>query len=273
MRNIFRSRRWRHWQALWLVLAAIGLIILDAPAHRPQALHKALSWTATPLVQLVAWPSAAWQGMRDQWRSQQALLAENTALRGQTFLLQAKVRALSAALDEQPELKALLASSLNLNGRVLVGQRLAVGAAALLRGRFLVDRGLNAGVYEGQPVMDSLGVVGQVVAPLPTTSWVMGVTHAAFAMPVQVVRTGFKTIAAGLGDGEHMQLLYVPDTAAVRPGDAVVSSGLGQRFPVGYPVGKIIRVERLPGQRFMRVLLQPEVRVQTTRFVLLLNQV
>ena len=135
--------------------------------------------------------------------------------------------------------------------------------------RILIDKGERDGVFLGQPILDATGLMGQVVEVLPYSARVLMITDASHSLPVQVNRNGLRAIASGTGRNEWLELRYVGDTADIREGDIVVSSGLGQRFPAGYPVGRVQSVVRHPSQSFAEVRVAPSAQLNRSRYLLL----
>jgi rod shape-determining protein MreC len=123
-------------------------------------------------------------------------------------------------------------------------------------------------VTRAQPVVTGTGVLGQVFRTGPFSSEVILITDAEHALPVQVLRSGVRTIALGTGHATSLELPYVPQNYDVQVGDILVTSGLGQVFPFGLPVGKVTKVERDPTQPLARILAVPLTNVESDREVL-----
>jgi rod shape-determining protein MreC len=107
------------------------------------------------------------------------------------------------------------------------------------RQRLVINRGLHNGVFKGQTVMDSFGVLGQTTRVGPWSAEVMLITDPEHAIPVEIARTGVHTIASGTGDPDALTLRYLPGNADVKAGDLLLTSGLGGVFPQGYPVARV----------------------------------
>lgn len=133
----------------------------------------------------------------------------------------------------------------------------------------MIDKGENDGVFVGQPVLDASGLMGQVVEVMPYTARVLLLTDTTHSIPVQVNRNGLRAIAVGTGNPERLELRYVADTADIKEGDLLVSSGLGQRFPAGYPVATVKEVIHDSGQPFAVVRAVPTAKMNRSRYVLL----
>ena len=133
----------------------------------------------------------------------------------------------------------------------------------------MINKGSVDGTFLGQAIVDAHGVMGQVIEVTPVSSRVMLVTDSSSRVPVQNNRTGYRAIAAGTGNPDQLELLHIPDTADFKEGDLLTSSGLGQRYPAGYPLGKVKQVIHKPGQPFAVVHVQPVAEVNRSRLVLL----
>ncbi|MCY1411219.1 rod shape-determining protein MreC [compost metagenome] len=124
-------------------------------------------------------------------------------------------------------------------------------------------------MFLGQPVLDARGLMGQVVEVMPYTARVLLLTDTTHSIPVQVNRNGLRAIASGTGNPERLELRHVADTADIKEGDLLVSSGLGQRFPAGYPVATVKEVIHDSGQPFAVVRAVPTARLNRSRYLLL----
>ena len=135
--------------------------------------------------------------------------------------------------------------------------------------RIIINKGERDGVVLGQPVLDARGLMGQVVELMPYTSRVLLLTDTTHSIPVQVNRNGLRAIASGTGNPERLELRHVADTADITDGDLLVSSGLGQRFPAGYPVATVKEVIHDSGQPFAIVRAVPTAALNRSRYLLL----
>ena len=133
----------------------------------------------------------------------------------------------------------------------------------------IINKGGHDGAFVGQPVLDAHGLLGQVVDVLPFTSRVLMIADSNHAIPVQVNRTGVRAIAVGNGSLDSLDIVYVPTTAGIEVGDTLVSSGLGGRYPKGYPVATVTSVDNQTGESFARVTAKPTAHLDRSRYLLL----
>ena len=138
--------------------------------------------------------------------------------------------------------------------RALVAEILSVDLNPY-RQRFDLNRGLTDGVYVGQALLDAQGIVGQIVRVDAFTAEALLITDADTAVPVSVNRNGLRTIA--VGDSGRLRLPYLTNSADIKVGDLLVSSGLGGVFPAGYPVGHVVEVRLQPDRSFSEVIAEP----------------
>jgi rod shape-determining protein MreC len=219
-------------------------------------------WLADIPYRLSDWSS---HNLRD-WRS---LARENEELQKETLILKAKVAKMAALSAENARLRQLLNSSAHVDDSVLIAELIAV-ASDPLRHVVVINKGRDAGVYVGQPVIDAHGLVGQVVEVSAYFSRVLLITDSTHAVPVQVNRNGVRAIAEGTGLIDELQLSHVASTTDIKPGDLLVTSGLGGRFPAGYPVAVVVGVGKDPGQSFIKVKARPTAHLDQSRHLLLI---
>jgi rod shape-determining protein MreC len=136
--------------------------------------------------------------------------------------------------------------------------------------RLVVDRGTQHGVKAGQPVIDAHGVIGQVTRAHPLSSEVTLVTDRNSTIPVEIRRTGIRTLAWGGSGGGTIELRFLPAATDIREGDELVTSGLDGTFPAGLPVAHVSAVKPGSTSAFMRVHAEPTARVERTKLLLVL---
>lgn len=233
------------------------------------ALRAQLTVIVLPIQLLVDKPIQFFHWLGTSISTQQEILGENATLRARQMILQAKLQRLLSLERENAQLRELLSSSSHLSGRTLVGQLLAVSSDPMLQ-EVTINKGGDDGVFVGQPVLDAYGLMGQVISTTTTTSQVLLVTDDRSAIPVEDARNGVRSILAGSGYADELHLLHIPVTVDVAVGDTLITSGLGGRFPSGYPVGVVAAINRTAGERFSIVTVKPSAHVDRSRQVILI---
>ncbi|MEX2489035.1 MAG: rod shape-determining protein MreC, partial [Pseudomonadales bacterium] len=206
--------------------------------------------------------------VQDAVRSQEAARARINELERELIMLRAKTARMESLAAENNRLRALLGSSEKLEDNVLVAELIGINPDPE-RHVVVVDKGIIDGVYQGQPLLDAHGLMGQVIDTSPFTSRVLLISDPSHSVPVQVVRSNLRLIAQGTGVSNTLKLMNVQDTADIEEGDLLVSSGLGNRFPTGYPVGVVRRIEHHRGEPFAEVSATPSAQLDRSRHVLL----
>ncbi len=243
-------------------------MVVDARFDYLKPVRSQMGLVLSPFYGIADIPVRAWEGVRDQFTSRSELLAENERLKAEQLLMQRRLQKLATLTEQNVRLRELLNSSALVDDKVLVGELIGVDPNPFTQ-RILIDKGEKDGVFQGQPVLDASGLMGQVVEVMPYTARVLLLTDTTHSIPVQVNRNGLRAIAVGTGNPERLELRYVADTADIKEGDLLVSSGLGQRFPAGYPVAVVKEVLHDTGGPFATIRAVPTAKMNRSRYVLL----
>lgn len=243
-------------------------MIIDHREHHLESVRAAVSTLTYPLQYIASLPLSAGDAISENFSSRTRLQDENRNLKKENLLLQVHQQKMNALEAENMRLRNLLESSFKIGDRVLIAELMAVDLDPY-RQQVLINKGSNSGVFKGQPVLDANGVMGQVVHVNRSTSSVLIITDTSHALPVQINRNGLRTIAMGTGRINELTLPNLPNNADIREDDLLVTSGLGGRFPPGYPVAKVTSIIREPGLPFASVQASPSAHLERTREVLL----
>lgn len=253
---------------LVLTVLSVALMVVDARFTLLKPVRSQMSLVLMQSYWITDLPQRLWQGVASQFGSRTELIAENEKLKTEALLLQGRLQKLAALTEQNVRLRELLNSSTLVNEKVEVAELIGMDPNPFTH-RILINKGERDGVSLGQPVLDARGLMGQVVELMPYTSRVLLLTDSTHSIPVQVNRNGLRAIASGTGNPERLELRHVADTADIKEGDLLVSSGLGQRFPAGYPVATVKEVIHDSGQPFAIVRAVPTAALNRSRYVLL----
>ncbi|WP_097086071.1 MULTISPECIES: rod shape-determining protein MreC [unclassified Pseudomonas] len=253
---------------LVLAVLSVALMVVDARFTLLKPVRNQMSLVLMQSYWLTDLPGRTWQAVASQFGSRTELIAENEKLKTEALLLQGRLQKLAALTEQNVRLRELLNSSALVNEKVEVAELIGMDPNPFTQ-RILINKGERDGVFLGQPVLDARGLMGQVVELMPYTARVLLLTDSTHSIPVQVNRNGLRAIASGTGNPERLELRHVADTADIKEGDLLVSSGLGQRFPAGYPVATVKEVIHDPGQPFAVVRAVPTAALNRSRYVLL----
>jgi len=251
----------------YLALAVV-LIVLDAQAGWLAQLRSQTNLLVQPLWALAGLPGRLGTQVQENAASHAQLVRENRALRNELLIAKARLTRLQTAALDNAQLRELLG--------VAERRGLDVQLAPILnidldptRQRLVLDAGSRDGVHVGQAVIDAGGLMGQVIEVTPLHSTVLLLTDPDHAVPVTVARNGVRLIVYGRGD--TLELRDVPLSAGVEVGDEIVTSGLGGRFPAGFPVGTVATLRPDDTHAFLVGNLKPAAKLDRGRDVLLLR--
>lgn len=257
------------WRAIALMALSIGIMVLDVRRDGAGLLRRSLAHIVAPLHRVVEAPSALWDAALTSVNTRDSLRTNIAALEARVredALTLAKLRALEL---ENERLQQLLGVSPRDAIRTLTARVLQVDLDAL-RQRVLIDRGSVDGIEPSQPVMDAHGVFGQTTRVNVSTTEVILLSDPDHAIPVQIERSGLRTIAMGLGDPSRLALPYLPRNTDVQVGDSLVTSGLGGVYPPDLPVAIVTEVRRDPSQPLVQVRAVPRANLDRDREVMII---
>lgn len=258
------------YSLLFALLLAIVLLFVDSrfkAVTNPARMQ--INGLLSPVYSMMSWPGRLTEFLADASMSDEEVHAENAYLKSQLLVLSGRLQKFSELSAENARLRGLIDSSLVVDGRVLIAEIIGVDADPF-RHIILINKGVDEGVYIGQPVLDARGVMGQVVEVGPENSRAMLIADREHAIPVRVARNGIRAVLAGTGDIDRLNLQFVPESADVKVGDVLMSSGLGLRFPAGYPVGVVTKAKKTGAAEFADISAKPVAELDRSRHVLLL---
>ncbi|MFP8845325.1 rod shape-determining protein MreC [Shewanella baltica] len=252
-----------------LTLAIILSVALLVANHRLDPLRQNLSSVFSPLQYLASMPGAALDWSSESFATRNMLALQNKELLRQQLLMSERLQRFEHLRQENERLRALLGSPAYLDSRKMVAEVLEV-ASDPFHHYVVLNHGYRSGVFVGQPVVDAQGVVGQVVQVSEMTSRVLLLSDVSHGLPVRITRNDVRLVANGTGELDEIELRHVAKSTDIRVGDLLVTSGLGNRFPEGYPVARVLEVLTEDGQSYARVTAQPLAALDRIRYVLLI---
>ncbi len=245
------------------------LMISDYHYHALGQVRHAFSLLLAPIQYAVDYPVRIIGWAHSLMSSKKALVDENMQLRYQQTMLEAQLQKLMLMRTENSQLKQLLSASSSATTPPMAAQILAVDTTRS-RQVMILNKGSRDGVFVGQPVLDAKGVMGQIIDVGFMTSTVLLISDSKCAVPVRNDRTGERAILVGTNSMSFLSLINLPSTSSITKGDLLVTSGLGRRYPEGYPVGRVEYIKHVPGDDFITVKVSPIALLNRNRLVLLI---
>lgn len=249
------------------VLLSATLIVADVRYDALKTVRSSVATALSPVYWFGNAPSELQNWVSGLFTTRDDLLEENDALKARLLILERRALRYAALAAENNELRRLLNSAEVLDDRVIVADVVSVSPDPFSH-EVVINKGSRDGVRVGQAILDATGLMGQVLTTSSFTSRVLLISDSSHAVPVEVVRNGLRAILLGNGDISSLELVHVPDTADIREGDLLVSSGLGGRFPKGYPVAEVKGIHKDPGEPFVRIEATPKAQLSRSEMVL-----
>jgi rod shape-determining protein MreC len=255
---------------VFFAVLSLLLMFVDARYRYLESTRSALSVLVSPIQRLATLPNVLWQQTKEFLVKQNSLLEENRALHRQHEQDAVQLLQWQSLLQENQQLRNLLALQ---QRSQLAGQFAEIVYAEhdIFKRTVLINKGKAAQVQAGQVVMDDRGIIGQVTRVYPWLSEVTLITEKDHAVPVQVLRSGLRSIAFGAGDTSQLMLRYMPVSTDIKTGDVLVTSGIDGIYPPGIPVATVEKIERDAAYPFARIVCLPVGGVDKHRHLLILS--
>ncbi|MDH4047619.1 MAG: rod shape-determining protein MreC [Gammaproteobacteria bacterium] len=254
---------------LLLACLSILLLVIDQRQNYLDIARKAIGAFVYPLHVVVDAPISTWLWITESTATRNELQLENSRLRAERLLTNARLQKYAALEAENTRLRAMLEATPRSSDRIRVSEIMSVSANPF-RHVVVVDKGTRDGVFDGQAMVDANGVVGQVIEAGLLSSQGILISDPDHALPVEVNRNGLRTIAVGSGEFARLDLPFLANNADIQEGDLLVTSGLGGAFPAGYPVAVVDAVKRIPQEPFASVSAIPSAALNQIREVMLI---
>lgn len=248
----------------------IALVVLDHRGGWLSQLRAQTNVVTQPLWWLAGLPGRLTTRVQDDAATRTGLTEENRRLRNEMLVANARLARLQTAAADNAQLRALLGVKTSRGLDVQLAPVLDIDLAPG-RQRLVLDAGSRDGATLGQAVIDAGGLMGQIINTTPAHATVLLLTDPDHAVPVVVARNGVRLIVYGRGRSDLLELADVPLNAGVEVGDLLVTSGLGGRFPAGFPVGKVAALRPDDSHAFLVGDVTPSARLDRGRDVLLLK--
>ncbi|OBT06712.1 rod shape-determining protein MreC [Shewanella sp. UCD-FRSSP16_17] len=256
-------------QQFRLTLAIFLSVVLLIANDRLDPIRQSISSVLSPLQYLANVPGLLLDWSADSIATRNMLAMQNKELLRQQLMMSERLQRFEHLRQENERLRALLGSPVHMDARKVVAEVMEV-ASDPFRHYVVLNHGARTGVFVGQSVVDAQGVVGQVIEVSELTSRVLLVTDPTHGIPVRITRNDVRAVAQGTGDIDEIELRHVAKSTDIVVGDLLVTSGLGNRFPEGYPVARVMTIARDAGQSYSVVSAQPLAALDRIRYVLLI---
>ncbi len=257
-------------RAMFFVSLAILLMVLDARFRYAENVRQVVALVAYPLQRAAMAPVDLFSSVSSYFGTTAALRDENAALKTKQLRVAPELLQLQALKEENGQLRRLLEAQERLSAKSVFAEILYAGRDPFSH-KVVIDKGSQSGIRLGWPVIDDVGVIGQVTRIYPFMSEVTLLSDKNQAIPLQVLRNGLRAIAYGGAEGGMLDLRFMAANADIHNGDTLVTSGIDGIYPPGLPVATVTRIERDAAYAFAKIYLTPAAGTDRYRQVLVLS--
>jgi rod shape-determining protein MreC len=245
------------------------LLFLDHRLNTMQPVRSFLTTVVSPIQYLAVLPQQISARVDYILTTRSELRTDNERLGNQLLELEMAVQRLNFIESENDRLRQLLGSDVRGASRRMVTEVVAVASDPFSH-HVVINKGSRNGAYVGQPVLDNRGIVGQLVSVGLNTARVLLISDQSHAISLRVQRNDIRVLAQGTGDLQKLALLYISHSSDIEVGDVLLSSGLDEVFPEGYPVAEVIEIDRNEQLQYAQVAVRPYAQLDRVRSLLLL---
>jgi len=255
----------------FVLICSAALIFFDHKMASFETARGYLQTLVSPLQYMANAPKQMMTWASENIITRRQLMSENQDYREKELFFHEQAMQLNIVRQENERLRSLLSSPVRGEIKKMFAEILSVDSDPYSH-HVVINRGTTDGVYEGQPVLDEKGIVGQILHVGVSSSRVILISDISHAIPVRVQRNGLRLIASGSGQIDRLIHNFVPHSADVKEGDLLVTSGLGGKYPEGYPVSRVVLMRTDESREFATIYSQPVAQIDRLRYMLLLSK-
>ncbi|QKQ23648.1 rod shape-determining protein MreC [Candidatus Ruthia endofausta] len=252
------------------VIIAILLILSDYKFSYLNHLRQPIATLISPIYMMVNLPSQIYIWIDEQGTSKSQLIRNNNNLHRELLKLKAKLQTYNALTLENKKLQALLGSSYAIKQQNFTLARISALSQSRLKKQIIINKGSSSGIKVGQVALSAKGIIGQVSRTTPLYSTILMASDPTQHVPVKNERSGIRGISRGVAENNHLlDVEFIEPNLDVKVGDVFLSSAIGSKFPNGYPLGRVIRVEEHQNEPFLHIQLEPTQTLEQLEFVII----
>ena len=257
---------------LLLTFISILLMGIDFRFHYLKSIRQFTNVLTKPFHAVLNLPKNIYDFTTQYFSNQSHLILENETLKLDIDRLKADLQRLDFIDQENDQLRNLL--------EVRNTHKFKTEAVSIIYSRFdpfnqktVIDGGRNKDFQPGQPVIDALGLVGQISSVFPETSEVTLIIDKKMSVPIQIQRNGLRAITNGNGQNETISLSYLPNSVDVMKGDILKTSGIDTIYPEGISVAEILEINHDPKLPFAKIICRPISAIRNHSHVLVVTPI
>lgn len=268
MKPIFFKKPFIQFRVIVAIILSFSLLFLESQYNEFNKIKVYLNTFFSPLSFLINDLQKIFSHFSDFLIKQEKLIFENERLKKKILIIEAKNLLFEQIKVENMKLRELLHSPIQKKEHIIATQVLA-NIKNNYYNQVIIDKGFHHGVYQGQPVVNDKGVIGQVIEVEEFNSRVLLICDIKHALPVQILPNNIRVIANGVGCNYDLKIkITLDDIKNINLGDIIVTSGLGSRFPEGYPVATVSSIKEKKGS-YVVIYAKHNVNFKNLQYLLL----
>ena len=269
--TIAQRHRYSAYRLVFTLTFSFGIMYLDFNGKYLNTLRSYLSAAVYPVHVLVNTPKNLFSSISGNINKQEKLDLKNQEIKKENIILKSKIQQVYKLESENKRLRVLLDSQPEHQNELTFAEIVSIDND-VNKHRIMINKGSRKNVYSGDVVSDSKGIIGQVIRDHIFGSEVLLITDPEHAIPIEIARNGLRSIALGVGNYEYIVLNYLPISADIKKGDVLITSGLGGKYPEGYPVATVESISNLTGEPFLKIEAKPFAELRNINEVWVIKQ-
>lgn len=266
------TRMQRGGTVLFLLLflaLAVTTLILDH-TDRLQPVKNLVAQITSPVQEVLSSATGRLTDFRQLFTDMEVCRAENEELQLLVDqLIIENVRLREAEIENVTLREQLNFKQANPSFELLTSQVIGRDPSNLA-GYLIIDRGTRQGVAVGMPVLTHRGLVGRVTEAAPNSSKVLLITDPSSSVNALIQESRATGVVQG-SIRQGLTMRYIQQTEDVKPGDLVLTSGLGGNFPTRLIIGQVTAVMKTDVELFQQAEVRPSVDFGRLEMVLVLT--
>ena len=254
----------------FVLFVSIALLLIDTKTLWLKPSRAMLAYAISPVAMLASIPSKLFGQVDNFLENEPEIENAYEHLRTEYVKLKADMLRRNAVEQENAELKQLLEIVEQSSIKMQIAKSVDIDLDPYQH-RVLVNKGAQQGIYIGQPVLDDEGVIGQVSEVFRSSSVITLITDPSHSMPVQIRRNGRHLLAEGSGDLTFLRIPFLNKNVDIKSGDILETSGLGGRFPAGFPVAVVKEILQVEGEPFLTISANPIAAVESLSYLVFMS--
>ena len=256
------EKNYSAYRLIFMIVLSSVLMYQDYQGTYTIKLRSYLSASLYPIQYLINLPNNLQKSFYANFLNREEIISQNQQLKEENLNLKSQMQQIYRLESENKRLYKLINSKPKTENTYLFADIVST-SKILNKHQILINRGSRNGIKLGSSIVNADGIVGHVIRDQIFASEVLLISDLEHAIPVEIVRTGLRSIAIGTGEFNKLRINTLPTNSNLQKDDIVITSGLGGRYPEGFPVGTITEISREVGSPFLEVEVLPFANLKT----------